>query len=58
MIDDLRRGGGSLLKQWSLQARVSCLTLRSVRDHRRAAVGLISPIGSFVNMREERGHVT
>ena len=46
------------MKQWSLQAHVSCLILSSVIGHQKPVAGLISPAGSFVSMREKGGRVT
>lgn len=46
------------MKQWSLQARVSCLILSSVIGHQKPIAGLISPAGRFVSMREKGGRVT
>lgn len=60
MVLDLnRRGGGApILKQWTLQAHISCLILSSIIGHQKAVAGLISPVGSFVSLREERGCVS
>lgn len=45
------------VKQWSLQAHVSCLILSSIIGHQKSVPGLISPAGSFVSMREKGGRV-